>query len=248
MKRLILDIETAPNKVYSWGLFNQNIAINQIDEPGYILCWGAKWHGKDKVHFASLKQHGKHEMLNRIYELLDEADALIHYNGQRFDIPTLNQEFLSEGWVMPSPSIHIDLLKTARKQFRLPSNKLAYVAHYLKLGEKPASFNMELWKACMRGEAKAWKSMKEYNINDVLLTERVYDKLLPWISNHPNYALFHGAEEMSCTTCGSHRLQKRGMTQTKTLKYQRYQCQDCGTWMRSRVSEKTGNRSKLVGI
>ncbi len=248
MKRLILDIETAPNKVYSWGLFNQNIAINQIDEPGYILCWGAKWYGKEKIYFSSLKSQGKEKMLRGIYKLLDESEAIIHYNGQRFDIPILNQEFLSLEWTMPSPSIQIDLLRTARKQFRLPSNKLAYVAHYLKIGEKPPATNFELWKACMRGEAKAWKQMKEYNINDVVLTEKVYDKLLPWISNHPNYALFHGTEGLSCTTCGSDHLQKRGMTQTKTLKYQRYQCQECGTWMRSRVSDKTGPRSELVGL
>jgi len=248
MKRLILDIETAPNKVYSWGLFNQNIAINQIDEPGYVLCWSAKWYGEKKIHFRSIYQHGQVKMLEGIYALLDEADALIHYNGQRFDIPTLNGEFLAQGWSMPSSAIHIDLLRTCRKQFRLASNKLAYVATYLNIGGKAPSFNMELWKACMRGEAKAWKEMKEYNINDVIITEKVYDKLLPWISNHPNYALFHGMGGLACTTCGSTRLQKRGFSHTRVLTYQRYQCQDCGAWMRRRTSNKLEHRNELVGI
>ena len=248
MKRLILDIETAPNKVYTWGLYNQNIGINQIDEPGYILCWAAKWHGQKKIYFSSLYDHNKEYMLGTIYDLLNEADALIHYNGQRFDIPTLNQEFIMEGWTMPSPSIHIDLLKTARKQFRLPSNKLSYVAHYLKLGEKPSSSNMELWKSCMNGEAKAWKEMKKYNINDVVLTEKVYDKLLPWISNHPNHALFSKVGGVVCPTCGSQHLQKRGVTRTKTMSYQRYHCQDCGAWSRDRLANREGNKNTLVGL
>ena len=248
MKRLILDIETAPNRVYTWGLFNQNIAINQIDEPGYILCWGAKWHGQKKLHFSSLHSTTKKDMLSRIYNLLDEADILIHYNGQRFDIPILNQEFIMQGWTMPSPSMHVDLLKTARKQFRLPSNKLSYVAHYLNIGEKPSSFNMQLWKDCMAGKAAAWKKMKEYNLNDVTLTEKVYDKLLPWIPNHPNYALFHREEYRVCPTCGSSHLQKRGVTRTKTMTYQRFHCQDCGAWSRSRVANKEDKKNTLVSI
>ena len=32
---LLLDIETAPNKVYVWGMWNQNIAANQVVEDGY---------------------------------------------------------------------------------------------------------------------------------------------------------------------------------------------------------------------
>ncbi|KKK59389.1 hypothetical protein LCGC14_3034900, partial [marine sediment metagenome] len=139
-------------------------------------------------------------------------------------------------------------LKTARKQFRLPSNKLSYVAHYLKLGEKPSSSNMELWKSCMNGEAKAWKEMKKYNINDVILTEKVYDKLLPWISNHPNHALFNKVNAIVCPTCGSQHLQRRGITRTKTMSYQRYHCQNCGAWSRDRLANREDNENTLVGL
>ena len=43
MNILLIDIETAPNKVYTWGLWNQNVSLNQIDEVGYTLCWAATW-------------------------------------------------------------------------------------------------------------------------------------------------------------------------------------------------------------
>ena len=70
-------------------------------------------------------------MLEGIHKLLDEADAVIHYNGKRFDIPSLNKEFLLNGMFPPAPFKEIDLLTVARGRFRFVSNKLDYVAQQL---------------------------------------------------------------------------------------------------------------------
>jgi hypothetical protein len=249
-KTLLLDIETAPHRVYAWGLWDQNIALNQIEEPGYTLCWAAKWHGEKKITFRSLHMHSKKAMLGDVYHLIDEADAVIHYNGTRFDMPTLNQEFLAQGWAPPSPTINIDLLKTAKQRFRLPSNKLDYVAGYLGIGGKVEHKGMELWRKCMAGDDEAWKVMKAYNEHDVVLLDKVYDKLLPWIANHPNSALFNDGDDMVCPNCGSHNLQKRGFYYTKTMKYQRYQCNKCGAWSRSRLNNvpKEKRATVLVSV
>ena len=128
MKILHVDIETAPNKVYVWGLWNQNVGINQIVEPGYTLCWAAKWHGKRGVIFDSVYESKPKDMIKHIHSLLDEADVVCHYNGTKFDIPTLNAEFLMFGLQPPSQYKQLDLLKTARGQFRFPSNKLDYIS------------------------------------------------------------------------------------------------------------------------
>lgn len=250
LKALLLDIETAPHRVYTWGLWQQNVAINQIDEPGYTLCWAAKWTGDKQIKFASVFKDGKEAMLEKIYGLINEADAVIHYNGTRFDMPTLNQEFLSLGWAPPSPVVDIDLLKTARKRFRLPSNKLSYVSEYLGLGSKVAHKGMELWRQCMAGDRGAWKVMEAYNKQDVVLLENVYNRLIPWVQNHPNNALFTDANEAVCPNCGSNHLHKRGFYYTKTLSYQRFQCQGCGTWSRSRTTDLTKEKKAniLVGV
>ena len=42
-------------------------------------------------------------MIKGIHKLLDECDAVIHYNGSKFDIPTLNKEFLLHGLHPPAP-------------------------------------------------------------------------------------------------------------------------------------------------
>ena len=246
MKTLLLDIETSPNRVWTWGLFNQNIAINQIDKPGYVLCWAAKWLGrKELIHFNSVYHDSKFVMLDRIHELLSEADAVVHWNGTEFDIPTLNREFLLQGLTPPAPTIEIDLLRTARRKFRLLSNKLAFVGEYLGLGAKIKT-DFDLWLGCMAGDAKAWAKMKRYNIQDVRLLEKVYNVLLPWIPNHPNQGLFVDSASILCPRCGSASIAKRGFAYTKTQRYQRYQCNECGSWSRARSTSLSVDRRKKI--
>jgi DNA polymerase elongation subunit (family B)/predicted RNA-binding Zn-ribbon protein involved in translation (DUF1610 family) len=232
MKILLLDIETAPNTAYVWGLFKQNISISQLVDSSAMLCWAAKWLGEDEVMFSSIMM-GKKGMLKEIHKLLNEADAVVHYNGSRFDIPTLNKEFLEAGMPPPSPYAQIDLLKTARQQFRFPSNKLDYVGRALGLGRKTSHEGFELWIKCMNKDPDAWERMEEYNIQDVWLLEQVYYKFLPWIKKHPNIGV-HSDTEHICPNCGSHSVQRRGYNITGSGKYQRYQCKDCGTWSSDR--------------
>jgi hypothetical protein len=233
MKLLLLDIETAPNVVHVWGLWKQNVGINQILDAGYVMCWSAKWLGEEEVYFDSVHRSGPKRMLRGIHKLLEEADAVIHYNGTKFDIPTLNKEFLVHGMLPPATYKQIDLLKTARTQFKFPSNKLDYVAKALGVRQKVKHAGHELWIRCLAGEAKAWEEMEEYNRGDVAVLEDVYFKLLPWIRNHPNVGLYNDVADV-CPHCGGVHLQRRGFAYTGAGKYQRYQCNGCGTWSRSK--------------
>ena len=104
MKLLMLDIETAPNTAHVWGLWDQRIGLPQILESSYTLCYAAKWYQKPKVMFDSVYQSTNKQMVRSVHKLLEEADAICHYNGTKFDIPTLNKEFLLEGLLPPSPA------------------------------------------------------------------------------------------------------------------------------------------------
>lgn len=234
MRILLLDIETSPNTAHVWGLFQQTVSLNQLMESSYTMCWAAKWYKKRGVMFSGLAEAPEKEMIETIWHLLDEADAVVHYNGTRFDMPTLNKEFILHGLPPPSPYKQIDLLSVVRRKFRFPSRKLDYVANALGLGKKTAHEGHMLWVKCMAGDEKAWRKMKRYNIRDVTLLEKVYDRLLPWIEQHPNHALYAPTSKPTCTNCGSTHLQSRGTTVTRTMVYQRYQCQQCSTWLRAR--------------
>ncbi len=247
MRILLLDIETAPHKVYAWGMFKQDIYNDQIQEAGYTLCFAAKWYGQDDILFSSVHKDGRKLMVQKAYQLIDEADAIIHYNGTKFDIPILYQEFLAEGYRAPSPHLDIDLLRTARRRFRLPRNNLDYVARYLGLGKKVKHKGMELWRECMDGDDAAWEVMKKYNIQDVNLLEQVYERLKGWIPNHPNVGLFaDGPPVQRCPNCGSVHLHKRGHYHTQTMSYQRFNCQTCGAWSRERTNDVPLEKRKVI--
>jgi len=91
MKILLLDIETSPNTAHVWGLWQQNVSINQLQESSYVMCWAAKWLGEKEIFFDSVHQSSDKKMLKRIYTMINEADAVVHYNGTKFDMPTLTR-------------------------------------------------------------------------------------------------------------------------------------------------------------
>lgn len=227
---MLLDIETAPNLAYVWGLWEQNVATNQIADVSYVLCWAAKWYGQDEVMFDSVHKSGSKKMLKRIHNMLNQADVVVHYNGMKFDIPTLNKEFLVHGMTPPSPYRQIGLLRVSRGTFKFHSHKLDYVSQQLGLGSKTKHAGFQLWVDCMANNREAWRSMEKYNKQDVVLLEKVYDKFKPWIRNHPNQVLHD--PNASCTRCGSNNYQARGFARTKAVTYHRYQCCDCGGWFK----------------
>ncbi|AFB70782.1 hypothetical protein MTPG_00031 [Methylophilales phage HIM624-A] len=188
------------------------------------------------MFFSSIMETTPRKMIKEIYALLEEADGVVTWNGARFDMPILNKEFLLLGLTPPSPYKDIDLLRTCRKQFKFPSNKLDYVAQALGLGEKVKHTGFDLWKECMAKDKEAWKMMKEYNIQDVVLLEKVYNKMLSWIRNHPNHNGYHAG--VVCPNCGSSNLIKRGVSCNTNTVYQRLRCKDCGKWSRSNKQMK----------
>jgi hypothetical protein len=241
MKILFFDLETRPNLVYVWGLFNQNISISQIVEPASVLCFGARWFGTKKVIFKSVHHDGRKAMLEELHRLMDEADYLCGWNSKGFDHKHINREFFENGLLPPSPTEDLDLLLLTRKHFRFTSNKLDYVSQALGLGSKVKHTGFQLWIDCMAGDVKAWALMKKYQIQDVDLLIKIYERLLPWMDNkHPNRAVLEGNPD-ACIVCGSKNLSPRGRSYTTVGSYPRFRCDDCGKWLKGKGSNANSN-------
>lgn len=250
MKILLLDIETISHTVRAWGLHNQFIAINQIKEAGRTICYAYKMLGEKQVSFSAEWFWNDYlTFLLGIHTALDEADVVITYNGKSFDIPTLNKEFLLHGYPPPSPYKHIDLYQTVKRRFRFASKKLDFVCQALGLGAKTQHKGMELWNGVEEGDPKAQATMRRYNKQDVVLLEKLYKRILPWIPNHPSVPLYDGLlEAHRCPSCGSSHVHQRGYSTTSTGKYRRYQCQSCHSWSQERFVEDKVPRHLLKGI
>lgn len=240
MKIVSIDIETAPKKAFIWRFWKENISTKQLIENGYIMSMAWKWLGQDNVHYAETRTEDDRELVEEISAVLNEADLVIAHNGDRFDIPMIRTRAVTHGMQPWSPHKVIDTLKVAKREFRFEKNTLEHIAYSLGVDAKGAHKEFpgfELWAECILGNEKAWEEMKKYNIQDVEVLEQVYLKMRPWMTNHPNIAVNGDFTEYVCPKCGSKHVHKRGHYFTNVGKYQRFQCQDCGGWGRSRYTE-----------
>lgn len=241
-KVLLFDIETAPILAQVWGLWDQNVGLNQIKSDWHVIAWAAKWlHDPASKIIYQDQRNAKNveddrNLLKGIWKLLDEADIVITQNGISFDEKKLNARFILNGMKPPSSFRHIDTKRLASKRFAFTSNKLEYLTDklckkYKKLKHSKFS-GFDLWKQCLAGNLKAWKEMETYNKYDVLSLEELYNKLQPWITN------FHIEPELGIRqcNCGSKNIRKNGYAYTSRGKYQRYACSDCGAEIKSSIN------------
>ncbi len=232
---LLIDIETCPMLSYNWGLFDQNISVDMIEQDWSILSFAAKWLDEKEIIYMDQSKvkniHDDKKLLKKIWELMDEADFILGQNSNRFDIKKINARFLLNGFPPPSSYGKIDTKNIASKHFAFTSNKLVYLSEninkkYKKLDHKKFP-GFKLWKECINGNKSAWKEMKDYNIYDVLALEELYHRLLPWDNTIDFNAFYEDKMERVCT-CGSTKLEKMGYRVTRTGKYRRYRCLECG--------------------
>lgn len=251
-KVLVFDIETSPNLGYIWGKWQQDVI--RFEREWYVLCFGYKWLGERKTNVVALPDfrgykkdpENDYHVVKALWELFDEADIVIAHNGDAFDIKKMNMRFLTHGLPPPSPYKSIDTYKVARKYFKHNSLKLDDLGKLLGVGQKADTGGFDTWLGCMRGDPAAWARMTKYNKQDVVLLEKVYYALRPWMDNHPGINLIEGVLN-GCPKCGSTKLQRRGtLKTTKSLVYQRYQCQNCFGWSQARVAERAPTKVEFV--
>jgi len=235
MKLLLIDLETSPFLGYTWGKYDQTVLA--FTEYSQIICMSWKWYGEPEVYAMALpdyrgykkgKLNDKH-LVKHLWKLLDRAEVVMGHNADRFDVKVANARFVFHNLTPPSPYQTIDTKKIAKRVGMFPSNKLDDLGQYFHVGKKMATGGFDLWQDCMKGDDAAWKKMKAYNKQDVMLLEEVYKRLLPWAPTHPNRNVFD-EKTMNCPRCGSHKVQRRGWRAAATGRRRAFQCQDCGGW------------------
>lgn len=238
-KILFIDIELKPILAQVWALWDQNVGLNQIQEDWSILSYCAKWKGSDEIVYEDLSGQRDFEddskLLPNLWKLLNEADVVVGQNSKRFDVKKINARLVLNGYPKPSTFRQIDTLLIAKAQFGFTSNKLEYMTErlctqYKKLPHKKFPGHL-LWSECLKGNAEAWQEMKDYNINDVLSLEELYDIISSWDNSLPNWDVY--VDEILDMS----EWEEDGFHYTNLGKYKRYRNKTTGVQKRSRVNE-----------
>ena len=232
---LALDIETAPAKVYTWGLYEQNIGTNQIVDDGYVLCWCAKWLGEKKIMSDALPNYtlytksprNDREIAKSIWKVLDQAHIVVTHNGNKFDLKWLNTIFVKHGLPPATNYKSVDTYSEVKRRFHFISNKLDFICKKLGLGQKIRTGGFELWEDVLAGKKSAWSKMVTYCKRDVQILENLYLVLRPHMYAHPNIAVYEDGEVVKCPACGSLRYKNHGRVHLKKGIYMRLICRDC---------------------
>lgn len=246
---LTIDIERFPMVGVFWDRKVQGIIpVGNILERSRMSCFGAKWYDEPDFIYRSEYDFDRQEitaaererMILSAWELLDEADVVVTFNGVSFDHKHLNDEFALAGLTEPSPFKRVDLYRMAKTKFGYDSMSLASLAGLLNVPAKLDSGGMGIVLAAMRGERDAWERLRTYNLGDITTTEALYDRLRGWLPSHPHLGEV-AADEMRCNQCGGTDLIRDGLYRAVVIDYVAWTCRTCGAHLRSGAHSRSAS-------
>lgn len=226
---LTIDIERLPGTAYLWEPKTKYVSPRNFIEWPRMVCFAARWYGQKRVIFEA-EWKDREKMIAKAWELYNEADAVVTFNGKRFDNKHLKSDWLMAEMPPPTPWKDIDLFQHA-KQFGFESKSLDSLTRRLGRPGKETFYDLQGTLAAVAGDKAEQKKLKEYNVGDIELTEWLYDRLTGWISVHPHIGQ---SDKLSCNQCGSKDLKDLGRNYSAVmLEYRMYRCNVCEGLIRS---------------
>ena len=224
--------------------------INLTADLSPVLCIAYKYLGQRHVHTASIwDDHyrmagpfSKRDLLlcEFLQRLFHDADYLCAHYGSRFDRPFLNSRFLLHSFPPIDPGIPLlDTWRLARNNLALTSNRLKNLGQFLELPHKKSdSGGWATWLDAVSGSDAARNRLIRYCRNDVLALESLYLKLQPFDAT-TNRAIFRSSPlPDACPTCASPYVTRSGHRVTRTRRYPRYHCEQCGRYFRTDTKDR----------
>jgi transcriptional regulator with XRE-family HTH domain len=251
-KVLLFDLETSAALAYAFGRFKVNLSQDNIyKEGGVILCASYRWLGENDTYVIYSKEDIANNedisVVTKLWELFNEADAVIAHNAAAFDVKVLQGRVLING-MEPLPSVKvIDTLNMAKKHFRLPSNKLDSIAEILGLGRKLPT-GISLWAGVQEGDEESLEKMLDYCQHDTDLLHEVYMRLRSFgTASNFNASHYYKDDKERCNICGSTDIELTGrVTHTDVSTFAEVRCNSCGGIHRKREVLNTKEKRKSL--
>lgn len=211
-------------------------ATNLDADFGYVLAIGYKFIGDpaNTTKVLSIDQFPRYEvdrtddrpLLKAFEKVYEQAEAILHYNGIRYDEPYVNTRRLIHGMDPLPRKPRIDLLYTAKSTFRVRSKRLDNVAKILGTSHQKSPVTGRHWVRAMAGYRNSLAYVVRHCRADVLVLEEVYLRLRGRVYNHPRVT----NDLAACRFCGG-RVISRGYALTSLKnRPRRVQCVECRAW------------------
>ena len=238
IKRMIWDIETSPNIGLFWRPgYKVSLSHDNIIQERAIICICWKWEGENKVHSLEWDNGDDRQLCEDFLQEALKADELIAHNGDKYDVKFFNARCLFHK-LDPAPIWKtVDTLVIARRRFGFNSNRLDYLGKFL-LNEGKIHTEYGMWKDILLNNCdKAMKKMVKYCKQDVVLLEKVWERLSPYHTPKSHAGVMQYREKWSCPHDGSINVihSKKAITAAGTPRHQ-MKCNKCGRYYS--ISEK----------
>ena len=247
---LFFDVETAPLLAHIWHPKQEYVREDMVlQAESFLLTWSAKWRGRkkvmsDRLTSAEAKEQDDTRIVKSLAALVREADIVVAHNVP-FDLKHLNARLLVHDLEPLGPTERIDTLRLAKRSFKLSYYNLDYLGKVLGVGHKVHHEGFAMWRGCYVGDEASLKRMERYNRGDVVLLERVFDRLIPHAEGLQRLHLSHGFQ---CAFCGSDDVQRRGYHTTAVHTYAKFKCSNCKRYSRTRMAATDGLRPELAPL
>lgn len=234
---IVFDFETSPQRGWFWGRMWETDII-QIDQYETILSVAWKEHGEKQVHVIAQSDFKGYKpgVLNDkplcefFSKIANEYDILCGHNSDQFDITVLNARLAFHKLPPLAVEKSFDTKKLAGK-LHLPSRKLSEIAAFFGIPGKYEHAGQKMWFECMQGMMKYWRMMKQYDKQDVVITDKILERLLPFSKQTNQYVRLDGVN-INCSNpvCLSENLKKHHTKRVVNGWKAQYQCNDCGKY------------------
>lgn len=230
-RALLFDIETKPCKFWAWHTGKQYLNHDQIVDGQKFdiitICY--KWSDSSKIYSLTWdRNQNSSKMIEAFSAIVSQADLVIGHNCDKFDMKQINTQRLINNQTPIDWPVSDDTLKQFRKHFALPSYRLDYIAKLL-VGAGKDRMQFQDWIDIVDRKSKpALDKMVKYCKKDVLLLDKIYKKLIPFLKPKIHVGLYQGNDKSSCPRCGHTLSQSQGVRITACAAYQRRRCKKCG--------------------
>ena len=163
MRKIVFDIETK-------NTFNDVRSNDAVALDLSIVC---VYDSLDNEYSSFLE-----EELYKLWPIIEQADMLIGYNSDHFDIPLLNKYYQGDLTQIKSLDILKEIQKVLGKRIRLDQVAEA------TLGKKKSGHGLQAVTWWKQGEIE---KIRKYCLDDVRITKEIYDFALA--NDYLKYAL-----------------------------------------------------------